>query len=35
MNDEDIELIEESGNVFRDFGDSEVDLKQVKAVLAA
>ena len=27
MNDEDIGLIEGSGNVFRDFGDSEVDLK--------
>ena len=35
MNDQDIELIEGSGNVFRDFGDSEADLKQAKAILAA
>ena len=35
MNDEDIELVEGSGNIFRDFGDSEADLKQVKAILAA
>ena len=35
MNDEDIELIEGNGNVFRDFGDSEADLKQAKAILAA
>lgn len=35
MNDEYIELIEESSNVFRDFGDSEADLKQVRAILAA
>ena len=27
--------IEGSGNVFRDFGDPEADLKQAKAVLAA
>ena len=35
MKDEGIELIEGSGNVFRDFGDSEADLKQAKAILAA
>ena len=35
MKDEDIELIEGSGNVFRDFGDPEADLRQAKAVLAA
>ena len=33
MKDEDIELIKGSGNVFRDFGDSEAD--QAKAILAA
>ena len=30
-----IELVHGSGNVFRDFGDAEADLKQAKAVLAA
>ncbi len=35
MKDENIELVEGSGNVFRDFGDPEADLKQTKAVLAA
>ena len=30
-----IELVHRSGNVFRDFGDPEADLKQAKAVLAA
>ena len=30
-----IELIEGSGNVFRDLGDPEADLKHAKAVLAA
>ena len=35
MSDEDFELIEGSGNVFRDLGDPEADLKQAKAVLAA
>ncbi len=29
------ELIHGSGNVFRDFGDPQADLKQAKAVLAA
>ena len=35
MKDENIELVEGSGNVFRDFGDPEADLKQAKAILAA
>ena len=35
MNEEDFELEEGSGNVFRDLGDPEADLKQAKAVLAA
>ena len=35
MKGEDIELVEGSGNVFRDLGDPEADLKQAKAVLAA
>ena len=35
MIEKDIELVHGSGNVFRDFGDPEADLKQAKAVLAA
>lgn len=35
MNENDFELVEGSGNVFRDFGDTEADLKQAKAVVAA
>ncbi len=35
MNENDSELLEGSGNVFRDMGDPEADLKQAKAVLAA
>ena len=35
MKDEDVEPIEGSGNVFRDLGDPEADLKQAKAILAA
>ena len=35
MKNENIELFEGSGNVFRDFGDPEADLKQAKAILAA
>lgn len=35
MNENDFELVEGSGNVFRDFGDPEADLKQAKAVIAA
>ena len=33
--EKDTELVDGSGNVFRDFGDPEADLKQAKAVLAA
>ena len=35
MTEKDIELVHGSGNVFRDFGDPEADLKQAKAVLAS
>ena len=35
MNKSDFELVEGSGNVFRDLGDPQADLKQAKAVLAA
>ncbi len=35
MNDQKLELIEGSGNVFRDLGDPDAALKQAKAVLAA
>ena len=35
MSQSEIELIEGSGNVFRDLGDPEADLKHAKAVLAA
>lgn len=35
MSDRDFELIEGSGNVFRDMGDRYADLKHAKAVLAA
>ncbi|MDE0704646.1 MAG: helix-turn-helix transcriptional regulator [Rhodospirillaceae bacterium] len=35
MSEDDFELVEGSGNVFRDFGDPLADLKQAKAVLAA
>lgn len=34
MNENDFELVEGSGNVFRDFGDREADLKHAKAVVA-
>ena len=34
MNENDFELIEGSGNVFRDFSDPEADLKYAKAVVA-
>ena len=34
LTEKDIELVHGSGNVFRDFGDPEADLKQAKAVLA-
>ncbi|MDE0249176.1 MAG: helix-turn-helix transcriptional regulator [Gammaproteobacteria bacterium] len=35
MSESDFELIEGSGNVFRDLGDPDADLKQAKAVVAA
>ncbi|MCY3846383.1 MAG: XRE family transcriptional regulator [Acidobacteria bacterium] len=35
MNESEFELIEGSGNVYRDLGDPEADLKHAKAVLAA
>ena len=35
MSESDIEFVEGSGNVFRDLGDPEADLKHAKAVLAA
>lgn len=35
MNERDFELVEGSGNVFRDFDDPLADLKQAKALLAA
>jgi predicted XRE-type DNA-binding protein len=34
MND-DLELVHGSGNVFRDLGDPDADLEQVRAILAA
>ena len=35
MNESESDLVEGSGNVFRDFGDPDADLKQAKAILAA
>ena len=35
MNDSEFELVEGSGNVFRDFGAPQADLKQAKAIIAA
>ena len=35
MTESDFDLVEGSGNVFRDLGDPQADLKQAKAVLAA
>lgn len=35
MSNSDFALIEGSGNVFRDLGDPDADVKQAKAVLAA
>ena len=35
MSGSDFELVEGSGNVFRDLGDPDADLKQAKAILAA
>lgn len=35
MSESDFELVEGSGNVFRDLGDPHADLKHAKAILAA
>lgn len=35
MSESDFELVKGSGNVFRDLGDPDADLKQAKAILAA
>ena len=35
MSESDFELVEGSGNVFRDLGDPDADLKQAKAIVAA
>lgn len=35
MSDEDFGLIQGSGNIFRDLGDPDADIKQAKAMLAA
>jgi len=35
MSQDDFELVRGSGNVFRDLGDPEADVKQAKAILAA
>ena len=32
---DDLELVRGSGNVFRDFGDSDADSEQLRAILAA
>lgn len=34
MSNKDFDLVEGSGNVFRDLGDPDADLKQAKAILA-
>jgi predicted XRE-type DNA-binding protein len=35
MTDDDIEVVRGSGNVFRDFGEPNAELLQLKAILAA
>jgi predicted XRE-type DNA-binding protein len=35
MSDDDFELVRGSGNVFRDFGDPDAEILQLKAILAA
>ena len=35
MSESDFDLVKGSGNVFRDLGDPDADLKQAKAILAA
>jgi predicted XRE-type DNA-binding protein len=34
MSDDDLELVHGSGNVFRDFGDPDAEVLQLKAILA-
>jgi hypothetical protein len=34
MSDDDFELVHGSGNVFRDFGDPNAEVLQLKAILA-
>ena len=33
--DDDFELVHGSGNVYRDFGDADADVRQAKAILAS
>ena len=35
MSEDDFEITRGSGNVFRDFGDPDADIKQAKSILAA
>ena len=35
MSENEFDLVEESGNVFRDFAEPDADLKQAKAIVAA
>jgi hypothetical protein len=35
MSDDDFEMIHGSGNVFRDFGEANAEVLQLKAILAA
>ena len=35
MKDQAFEIIRGGGNIYRDFGDTNADLKQLKAILAA
>ena len=35
MSDQDFDIIRGSGNVYRDLGDADADVKQLKAILAA
>ena len=35
MNENEFELVEDSGQVFRDFGDPDADLKQAGSIIAA
>jgi predicted XRE-type DNA-binding protein len=35
MKDQEFDIVRGSGNVYRDFGDANADVKQLKAILAA